>query len=1825
MRNSRFERGMERRAIGGVKGSLLVVLFLVTFTVGSTPDLALAFLPSRPRPEPLREYQSLTDEGRRKLYETEFGRYLAYIIAKANRAARPNQRYRYGANAYGAALAVPMGSYDGNGIVAVELQENFDENGTILYGYDHLIPGLPGRPHSSRGWNFEPIQVLFRKFDIVDSYVRSYDHQPPDPQHTQVHDTSCAVALRYELSNAQQSTGFRSLNERLGSGALCEFSVRTHASLGDPNAQMGPSVCASRAHENCPVDQYAFGDFWSNDGQLLLQAERDGSLTVIDPNGTATLFGMGHSPWEETFDGGPYYMVGEVFQTGQGALGWVDNLWYPTRSTDRNGLETVYGYNAGGFLETITDPRGRTVRYERGDYNGRPGVGALQRIVAPGPGGSDLAYELEWELRAWDPFVFEGECQPVWWDPRVCRDKEAFTTLKSLRLPDGRYFRFEYGRWGNLTRADFPDGAVRVYEYASMTEPVFTLPPPGYWDAPGFNSPAADFDRHRLISETVYPNGTGLPGFTTQYEHYLIRDDLGYDHHFRHTVYPDGSVLRTEVAGGPAGCENFLSGPLLEERWQSGSGFQPIAGLGSWQGENLLEARTYHYLYERPASLEGFTLNCDDPLLLDQRVQRIDLLLDGVTWSETFGYDVHPKSSLRTFGNGTHHVVADGQGRVLAETETQYVRDSAYLEQNLIRLPLETLVSDGLGRVFSRTTYRYDEFSLEPSGAKNLDPSVGTDRGNLTTTTRFVSAELASGEVVTQARYYDTGDIFQVTDPEENTTTTQYNFGVCSSDNLQLETIVTSPPPDPDSNPHFHVTQTIKDCYTGSELGRTDANGQTTSTRYDTLGRKTEEIRPDGGRTTIEYGDQAGNLYARTQVSQDRAIKEETYTLYDGLHRIWRTSQKADSGNWSVIDTEYDEMGRIWRVSTPYFTTGVLGSINPSGQWTTNEYDFLGRVISVTTPDGAQVHTGYSGSKTTVTDPAGEQRTVVTDVLGRTIQVVEDPNGLAYVTNYTYDVLGNLRIVEQGAQRRYFVYDSLSRLVRAKNPEQDDNPAIDLLDPFTGNSRWSAAYGYDKNGNLIQREDARGIETRFSYDNLNRLTSVTYNDGKTHKVERHYDGAAKGKGLLWYHMTIDPTKGNAPVAKTTIDSYDPLGRVTSQRQQFWTSGAWKDYAVKQTYNLGGGVMSKEYPSGHQLGYAYDQQGRSNLMMGTLGDGQDRTYADEIRYTAGGLLARERFRTDIPLYHNRHYNNRQQLQEVRLGTDGRDEWTWNRGGLRIYHTSDFAYYGTGSDDSGVENNGTVYRMDHFVPLDPWGSGWAMSIDYYGYDPLNRITGVWEHRISSADLTESEVFTQQYVYDRYGNRTINAEATTPGGLVNNKAYRVDEARNRLIPLTGTLGYDAMGNVVRDSTVAGVTKRIRKGRKVLLASGERTYDGENRLTEAADVTGFGSYVYDGDGRRVKRVVNGQEWWMIYGIDGELSAEYLANTSPGAPQKEYGYRNRELLVIAERANLQWLVPDHLGTPRMVVNGTGSLEGVSRHDYLPFGEEIGTGVGIRNAATGYGPGTLRQKFTGKERDDETGLDWFGPGRYYSSLQGRFVSTDPLNIPALRRLDPKKFQAIIVEPHHWNGYAYAHNSPLSKLDPDGFLTLIIPGTWHDWKKWNSSDFRILVSNTFGEQAIVFKWSGGDNKGARSQAAADLNKFINEYMKDHPGEKINIVAHSHGGNVVFEASRTSQHRFDTVVTLGTPVRDDYKPNHHMISFHLNVYSEHDRVQVKGGQLPYNPLLAGLGTLYGEFGPAGRTIEHPMVYNLDASHHAKSHSELWTNLNTWVYVVEPSLKK
>ena len=118
------------------------------------------------------------------------------------------------------------------------------------------------------------------------------------------------------------------------------------------------------------------------------------------------------------------------------------------------------------------------------------------------------------------------------------------------------------------------------------------------------------------------------------------------------------------------------------------------------------------------------------------------------------------------------------------------------------------------------------------------------------------------------------------------------------------------------------------------------------------------------------------------------------------------------------------------------------------------------------------------------------------------------------------------------------------------------------------------------------------------------------------------------------------------------------------------------------------------------------------------------------------------------------------------------------------------------------------------------------------------------------------------------------------------------------------------------------------------------------------------------------------------------------------------------------YLTQDQLGSTRLTTNAVGSVVGC--HDYLPFGQEVPQTWG-RSGVGCYGQsGETNVRFTGIERDAETGLDHY-PGRYGNAALGRFMTPDPAG----------NFVASVGNPQSWNMYSYGLNSPLVYVDPSG--------------------------------------------------------------------------------------------------------------------------------------------------------------------------------------------------
>ena len=287
-----------------------------------------------------------------------------------------------------------------------------------------------------------------------------------------------------------------------------------------------------------------------------------------------------------------------------------------------------------------------------------------------------------------------------------------------------------------------------------------------------------------------------------------------------------------------------------------------------------------------------------------------------------------------------------------------------------------------------------------------------------------------------------------------------------------------------------------------------------------------------------------------------------------------------------------------------------------------------------------------------------------------------------------------------------------------------------------------------------------------------------------------------------------------------------------------------------------------------------------------------------------------------------------------------------------------------------DNGNVYQIINKVDNN--------RSQNYTYDSLNRIAQGYTTGNAPLATSWGEIFT----IDAWGNLTNRSP------VANKQNYEgLSVSASLKNQLTGNV-HDSAGNLWNNGTYV--------------------YDAENRMTATAGKT----YAYDGDGERVVKCTGtyptcsgGTLYWGGAGTDalaesgatGTMSAEYFFYLGKRMARRDL-----------PSGTVHYYLGDHLGSARTVTDATGLL--TEQSDYSPYGGEMWTS----------GSDSNHYKFTGKERDTESGLDYFG-ARHYASSLGRFLSVDPVIVTPERKVDPQQF----------NRYGYVRNNPLRLVDLTG--------------------------------------------------------------------------------------------------------------------------------------------------------------------------------------------------
>lgn len=192
-------------------------------------------------------------------------------------------------------------------------------------------------------------------------------------------------------------------------------------------------------------------------------------------------------------------------------------------------------------------------------------------------------------------------------------------------------------------------------------------------------------------------------------------------------------------------------------------------------------------------------------------------------------------------------------------------------------------------------------------------------------------------------------------------------------------------------------------------------------------------------------------------------------------------------------------------------------------------------------------------------------------------------------------------------------------------------------------------------------------------------------------------------------------------------------------------------------------------------------------------------------------------------------------------------------------------------------------------------------------------------------------------------------------------------------------------------------------------------------------------------------------------------------------------------------------------------------------------------------------------------------------------------------------------------------------DPTGHKVWLIHGTNllkidNPEDTW-TPDFVEYIGDLYDEDVSKFKWTGGNNKRARKQAAEELAEEIINWRKTNPDEPIRLIGHSHGGNVAIMVANLlgeEDIKVETLVTIATPVRE-YQLKQE-VGQHLHVYNERDGIQVNGGSIWL------LGKARRTF-PAAANVKIVVDKKYDG---IEAHSIMHSNIDIWEAFIKPLLK-
>ncbi len=946
---------------------------------------------------------------------------------------------------------------------------------------------------------------------------------------------------------------------------------------------------------------------------------------------------------------------------------------------------------------------------------------------------------------------------------------------------------------------------------------------------------------------------------------------------------------------------------------------------------------------------------------------------------------------------------------------------------------------------------------------------------------------------------------------------------------------------------------------------------------------KQVSVNPDGSILVTEINTASFNPKQLRWIGNGRTIKNNKGNAVKQYEPYFSATWKYENYK-ELVETGvtpkmfYDAAGRLIKTEMP---DGTFSKVE-FNSWKQTVYDANDTILESSWYDNRTHHLIDAKLLLEGKDPGREKiaadkaakhantpNVLHFDTLGRPVLSIDHNKNITtdadefYMTQVYLDSEGNLRSVTdaRGNTVMQYKYDRLGNKVYQNSMDAGQRWLLTniLSDP-------------------LRTWDERNHEFQYFYDIAQRPTysKVIGGDGNT-PLDHIFDRVFYGESLLTGIRT-DANRFNEAALQArnilgqVIKHYDTGGLIDTPDYDFkgqplaTTQKLFKKYKEVANWidiNL---VSDLEPGTGFTFTTKTDALGR--ITEQTAPDGSIITPS----YNEAGLLAGENVlhpgAVNPSIYiKNIDYNEKGQRNKIIYGNDVNTKFYYDKETFRLKRLESKRLNGDQLQDwyYTYDPVGNITHIeDKIAPVEFFKNSAVSSLCTYTYDALYRLveaTGKennaalnfgtcdnWNdkpfmHQMNPGDPMAIRNYTQRYQYDAVGNIMEMKHLATGGNWT--RGYEYETTNNRLKrTFVGDIASPANYTKYQHHAKHGYLEELPHLEKIGWNFKEEVFLTSRQHCTDDNIPIITYYQYDGSGQRIRKITENQtnaggtptkKEERIYISGYELYKKY-AGTHAGLERVSLSLMDEEhrFVMVETRNNVddgtekqlvRYQLHNHLGSAALELDGTPNAKIISYEEYHPYGTTAyqAKNDAIKSAAKRY-------RYTGMERDKETGLEYHS-ARYYLPWLGRWLSCDPIRIEGGLNIYEYVFNQVVInsdkngqspdklKPYKKRGLGKGPKVHQMHFFPESFQLKLVPG-------WTRE-----LSETLGE--LTLEGTAGMNKRVDTQIAKYLQDI--DYVKDSAHmieiiQKIKKIWHAAGvdKSIIHEWARSG---FDVANKIG----------------------------------------------------------------------------------------------